>query len=258
MTSHGAIAPRIQEKKIGENIKKHGFWNRYLTKFLGRSENDRSESQQPKDSTKWWEGVEIYAAGTDKKVGDLCKTYDEEASEDTIYPIGFPYDISLIRPAQNKRMIGGIISPASEWYRDGALDTKSRLYVVGSHQIDGHGLPRRWSEPVGQGIMLNQGGLLPEQKWKADDVKRLVSRCTLWRPLNATAGWDGWSGAPVIVKKEDGTEALLGFQSFVQDSHHRQFPMPDDKLKEACTDGYISFGACMRLPEDVLNSVIVR
>jgi len=192
------------------------------------------------------------------QVGDLCKTYDEEASEDALYPIGFPYDISLIRPAkQNMHIIHDIKSPAPEWYRDGALDTRSKLYIIGSHQIDGHGLPRRWVEPVGQGIILNQAGLPSDQKWKADDVKRLVSRCTLWRPLNAAPGWDGWSGAPVIVRKEDNTESLLGFQSFVQDSHHRQFAMPDDKLKAGCADGYISFGACMKLPEDVLNSAIV-
>jgi len=68
MTSHAVIAPRIHENKLRGKIKEHSFWHRFITKFPDRGENDRSESQQPKCSTNWWEGVEIYAAGTDKKV----------------------------------------------------------------------------------------------------------------------------------------------------------------------------------------------
>jgi len=154
-------------------------------------------------------------------------------------------------------MLSEMKSPTREWYRDAAIDTRSRVYVLGSHHIDGQGIPKHWAEPVGRGIVRNQSSFPPDQRWKSEDIHGLISRCTLWRPLNASSGWNGWSGAPVIVKKTDGTEQLLGFQSFVQDSHHPQFYKPDARLKDDCTSGYISFGACMKLPREVLNSVIV-
>ncbi|KAF8537660.1 hypothetical protein BDD12DRAFT_806750 [Trichophaea hybrida] len=262
MSSHAAFAPRIY-KTLARKHLKLGFLSRGWNRLSGRVENEPVQTlDQPQvtaDTTeRWWESVEIFAAGSDKKIGNIHKTYDENASEDTSYPIGFQHDISLVKPdTDSMRMLSGMKCPAREWYRDAAIDTRSRLYVLGSHQIDGQGLPKYWAEPVGKGIMVNQNTFPTEKRWKEGDIKQLIGRCTLWRPLNASSGWNGWSGAPVIVNKEDGTEELLGFQSFVQDSHHRQFAMPDRRLKMDCANGYISFGACMKLPQEILSSTIL-
>jgi len=68
IASHAAFAPRIYRAQP-----KLSFFRRYFNTVLGRVLNDgipaHDQPQEPGNwVTKWWESVEIFAAGTDKKV----------------------------------------------------------------------------------------------------------------------------------------------------------------------------------------------
>jgi hypothetical protein len=194
-------------------------------------------------------------------VGDLFKTYDEGVSDNSTFRTGFWHDISLIKPI-DPATIRNVRCGASKWYVDGTIDTRSKLHVLGGSRMECRGVPKRWGnplEPVGQGIMFLQKSLPQDQRWTAEDIQSLMCRCVLWRPLNPVGNWDGWSGAPVIVDRELHGKQLLGFHSFAQYTNHPQPPSDMENLLRAdFAAGYVSFGACMTPPQELLNAVIVE
>jgi len=187
-------------------------------------------------------------------LGNLHKSYDEDPS--ARFPIGYQQDIALIEPDASVR-IEDISCPAKEWYKDYGQNTQDTVYMLGpGPTVEGHALPQRWGERIGEGIMRIQG-----KKPKADRKRRiddLVNRCYLWRPLNEFDEEDAWSGAPIIIRHVDGNEHLLGFQSFVQpssfDSRHK---LNDAQLSVRSKQGQISFAACMHPANELLNARIL-
>src|SRR5690606_6551711 len=106
-------------------------------------------------------------------------------------------------------------SRASAWYT-GTLSTETKLGRCGKQNMDSSGIPKSWAPgvPVGQGIFKGSK-TRPE-----DETTKLLSRCHLFRPKNPNqvgcSGWDGWSGAPVLVSTSSGGWEVLGFLSFAQ------------------------------------------
>jgi hypothetical protein len=194
-------------------------------------------------------------------LGNLSGSFDPDPS--ARFPIGFPQDISLVKPDDSVR-IKDIHCPAREWYKDNSQNTRDTVYILGpGPKIEGHALPQVWGERIGEGIMRIQETKPKKDRWNFSKsrVDDLVDRCYVWRPLNEFNKEDAWSGAPVILRRDDSTELLLGFQSFIQptalDWRSRPNEESGTQLWNQCGQGHISFAACMMPRNELLNSKIL-
>jgi hypothetical protein len=194
-------------------------------------------------------------------LGNLHKSYDEDPS--ARFPVGYQQDITLIEPDGSVR-IEDISCPAKKWYVDNGQNLQDTIYILGpGPRIEGHPLPQIWGERIGEGILCIQGKMPKNDRLKASKsrINDLVNRCYVWRPLNEFDEEDAWSGAPVILRHENGTERLLGFQSFVQPSDYDSRSRPNDdhepKLRDWCKQGRISFAACMMPGNELLTAKIL-
>ncbi|KAF8533668.1 hypothetical protein BDD12DRAFT_473649 [Trichophaea hybrida] len=244
MATHPAIAQSKQKRSL---------WKSLTNRFSWR------DKIRPQDSSgSWWEGMEVYETRTNARLGNLSHSFDPDPS--ARFPIGFPQDISLVKPDDSVR-IEDIHCPATEWYTENGQNTRDTVYILGpGPRVEGHALPQVWGERIGEGIMRIQKKWPRGDRWNASKrrVEDLVDRCYLWRPLNEFNESDAWSGAPVILRRDDGTQMLLGFQSFIQPTNLDLRSQPDEtQLRNQCGQGYISFAACMKPGNELLNSKIL-
>lgn len=126
--------------------------------------------------------------------------------------------------------------------------------------MEGSGIPKSWAPgvPVGQGIFKGS------KNWSEEETSKLINRCHLFRPKNPNgvgcSGWDGWSGAPVLVSTCTGSWEVLGFLSFSQPRglQRNYNPVDDDHdLRSDISKGYVAFAACMHLPPALLEAEII-
>ncbi|KAI4694343.1 hypothetical protein J4E81_006560 [Alternaria sp. BMP 2799] len=227
----------------------------------GRKRGDRVKKLEDD----WNEHVEIWAAGG--KCGTIHQSFDPEAE---IYPNGFKYDVTIIKPVKKMRR-EDVVSPITGlgWLdRDSWVSLRQQtttIKILADDERSQSAKTIKCSGPsdivvVGEGIFLNQKAAAGDAKSvKHHDEatwKDLVSRAVLYRVYPDFDSPNGHSGTVLYANgtRTDGTEGpgVVGFQSFVQRSGHVQnFEMEGDALERRLRAGRVAFYGAFEVPAEL-------